>query len=418
VRILPENTFTRLLPIALGQVLGMGCGILGVRMMSHWVSPTDYGQYGLFLTATPVGMWVVHAGLIKFTSRYWGQSSARASLLHELVLAFLRKLPWLVLAVVIVAGPIDSLHFLSVTAALIFSATFLSWTNLAQAALQSARENWRDFGVSGTGSLTRTFLPPLCYVAVSSTTLSLYAGFSLHALLVAAAGTLALRRYWRNPETETVPQLTAVYDGPLFIGLAVTGWIMVGLNRWIVAGFFGPSAAGYFVLAGNIALIAASMPGAIFQQYFQPGIFAAPHSTAQERRALARKMDWIAQGYCAVALSGLTLLQYIAPWFVGSLISEKYRAALPYIMPAGFFLAALVTGSFFHSMLLAGRRERACAPVDLSTAAVLATGCFLTAAVGGEPWLCRWLLIAPLVPWLLTRPLARHYLFRPTGPVT
>ncbi len=413
MKIIPKEFRTRLLPIALGQVIGMGCGVIGVRISSHLVAPADYGQYGLFLTATPLGMWVVYAGLIKFTGRHWGESRARAQLLHEVRPAFTRKLPWLALAAVAVAMVIAPQDWLVVFVLLLFAATLLSGTALVQAAMQSARENWRDFGIASAGSLTRTFLPPLFYAAAGGTMLALYGGFCLHALLVAGVAALTLRPYWSLPAATAAPQLTAIYDGPLFVMLAVAGWIMAGLNRWIVAAFFGTATAGYFVLAGNIALIAAALLGTIFTQYFQPGFFAAPNKTDADRHALARQVDLVALGYCASALAGLALLQFVAPWFVGSLINENYRPAVPYIMPAGFFLTALLTNSFYHSMLLAGRREKACVPVDLSSAGVLTLGCLTAAALGGEIWLQRWLLAAPLVPWLLNRPLARHYLLKP-----
>lgn len=413
MRIIPVITNSRLLPIALGQAIGLGCGVIGVKLMSHLVDPADYGRYGLFLTATPLGMWVVHAGLIKFTGRHWGESNARAQLLQEMGPSFVRKLPWLALAAAGTAWFIEPSHWLAVFITLLFGATLLSVVAIAQAALQSARENWHDFGVIGTTALTRTFLPPLFYVVAGGTTLSLYGGYCVHTLLAAAVSALTLRCYWKAPVPAAAPQLTAVYDGPLFVGLAVSTWVMAGLNRWIVAVFFGATTAGHFVLAGNIAMIATAMLGAIFQQYFQPVIFAAPSATDPERRMLARHVDFVALGYCALALCGLALLQYVAPWLVGNLINENYRPAIPYIMPAGCFLTTLVTGSFFHSLLLAGRRETACAPVDFSSAGLLALGCLVAAAVGGEIWLQRWLLASPLVPWLLNRPLARYFLLRP-----
>ena len=413
MKMLPENFRARLLPIALGQVIGMGCGVIGVKISSQLVAPADYGRYGLFLTLTPLGMWVVHAGLIKFTGRHWGGSAQRSGLLHEIVPAFLRKLPWLALAAAAVTLALTPVDRLAVFGLLFVATTFLSATAVVQAALQSARQHWPDCGIASVSSVTRTFLPLLLYYAVSGTALALYAGIGLHALLVAGVAALALRAHWQKPAVAAAPQITEVYDGPLFVILAVAGWIMGGLNRWIVAAFFGATTAGYFVLAGNLAMIVAALLGIIFIQYFQPGFFAAPTATGDDRRALARHVDRVALGYWGSALAGLTLLQVLAPRLVGGFINENYRPALPYVMPAGFFLTALLTGSFYHSMLLAAKRERACAPVDLSSYAVLALGCGLAPALGGETGLRWWLLAAPAVPWLLNRPLARHYLLTP-----
>ena len=126
-----EEIRTRLLPIALGQVIGMGCGVIGVKISSYLVAPADYGQYGLFLTATPLGMWVVHAGLIKFTASYWGKTHNRTRLLHEMRPAFARKLPWLALATATVALIIAPQDRLVVFLLLLFTATLLSGTAAA-----------------------------------------------------------------------------------------------------------------------------------------------------------------------------------------------------------------------------------------------------------------------------------------------
>jgi hypothetical protein len=173
---------------------------------------------------------------------------------------------------------------------LLVTAALFSATAIAQAALQSAQENWRDFAVTSTSSITRTLLPPIIYVAAGGTASALYAGLGLHALLVATLAALMLRPYWSNSRPTQPPQLTPIYNGPLFAGLAIVGWIMAGLNRWIAAAFFGTATAGYFVLAGNIALIAAGLLGSIFTQYFQPALFAAPQHTTVERRALAPRL--------------------------------------------------------------------------------------------------------------------------------
>lgn len=410
----PPAFATRLLPISLGQVVGMGCGILGVQISSHLITPADYGEYGLYLSLTPLGMWVVHAGLIKSTGRYWGESASRAQLLHELWPAFIRKLPWLTAAVAVMSVLMMRQNGWFSFGLLLVTATLFSATAIAQAALQSAQENWRDFAVTSTSSITRTLLPPIIYVAAGGTASALYAGLGLHALLVATLAALMLRPYWSNSRPTQPPQLTQIFNGPLFAGLALVGWIMAGLNRWIVAAFFGSATAGYFVLAGNISLIAAGLLGSIFTQYFQPALFAAPHHTTAERRALAQRVDRIALGYNILALTGLALLRLIAPWFIGGLINENYRASLPYIMPAGFFLTAALTHSFYHTMLVAGQREKACGPVDLSFAGLLAIGSVTTAALGGEIWWQFWLLAAPLFPAILSRSLARFYLLQPT----
>jgi hypothetical protein len=104
-------------------------------------------------------------------------------------------------------------------------------------------------------------------------------------------------------------------------------------------------------------------------------------------------------------------LRGIAPLLIGPLIRENYRPAVGLLLAAGCSALALTTGQFYHALLLAGKRERSCGPVDLTSAGVLLVGT-LAAAACGEQWFLRWLMISPLVPWAINRPLARRYFFR------
>jgi hypothetical protein len=287
--------------------------------------------------------------------------------------------------------------------------------------LQAQRSHWADLGVTVTGSVSRSFAPPLCYMAAGGSLAALQAGFAAHALVFAGAAWWASRAGCRAPsaaapaERQPGRQLTPVFAGPLFVVLALASWIATAANRWIMAGFFGAERAGFFTLAGNVSIIVTSMLGVVFVQYFQPSLFASPCVTADERRALAGRVDRVAAGYMACALAGLGALHAVAPFLVGPLIAENYRGALGMIVPAGCFLTAILTAQFFHILLLAGRRERACTPVDLAGTAVLVGGGIAAAALGGETWFLRWLLVTPAVPWLLNRPMARKRLLWSAG---
>lgn len=412
-----ENSFRRLLPIMLAQAAGFACGVAGVTIASRLIAPEVYGAYGVFLTLTPLGVSVVHAGLVKFVARHWAASENRPGLLREIARAATRKLPLLAAAALAATWLAPGLNATAGTwwggwLLLFAGASLLSAGWLGQTALQAGREHWRDCGVSAAGSVTRSFAPPLLYAAAGGSLAALQAGFVAHALVLALAAKWALRKHNRPAATPSADrQLTAVYDGPLFMVLAVAAWVLTAANRWIVAGFFGNEAAGFFTLAGNIAIIVTSMLGIMFVQYWQPAVFAMRSQTAGERRALASCVDIVAVTYALCGLAGLGFLHVIAPWLTGPVIGEKYAGALGMIAPAGCFGIAVVTGQFFHMLLLAGHRERACVAVDLSGAVVLVAGGVIAACAGGETWFWRWLLVTPVVPWLLQRTLARRALF-------
>lgn len=409
----------RLIPIALAQGVGLMCGLIGVKLNSHLIPPGELGRYGLFLTFAPLGMWVVHAGLIKFTGRHWAGSADRVGLWREIMIAWRRRLVWLALASVGAACTIGNgtpVQDVALGVALFFAASLLALATLMQATLQAERAHWRDCAVASVGSIGRSFLPPLLFVGISGTLSMLWLGFCLHALLIAGVAAWMISPYWKGSMGKTNPttQLTRVYDGTLFVSLALASWTLTGLNRWLVAWQFGETEAGYFTLAGGAALMAPSVFGSVILQYAQPGFFALGDAGPSQLHRLADRVDVMASAYTVLALLATVAVSLLAPWLIGPLIAPRYQDALPWLLPAGCFATATMTAVFFHTLLLAGHRERACAPVDLLTAGVLAAGCLL-ASFGGVTWLQRWLLMTPAVPWLLTRPLARHYLFKPVA---
>lgn len=406
-----EDIRARLVPILLTQFFGLACGLAGVRLASHWIPPEVYGHYGIFLSLAPVGMWVIFAGLNKFAARHWVESPDRAGLLREVLAAAMRKVPWLVLTV---AG----LTFLAIPGASVLSggilllvAAALAVAHFAQTILQASRHHWADCSITASGAVTRALVPLLLYGFVSASFAALIGGFLLHALVVAALGVWWLRSSWKTPTTHRSRQLSVAYTGPMFITLAIAGWMLGGMNRWVVAGFYGEATAGHFTLAGNIALILPSMLGSVLLQYAQPVWYAAHDGSAESRENLLRQVDRVAILYAVLAL-GLTMgLHFLMPRLIGSLVSARYEASAAMVLPAGFFAAAVTTGYFYHTLLLAVRRERACAASDLSGTACLVMGSLLSALAGWE-WFTRWLICAPIVPWVVNRSLARHAALR------
>jgi hypothetical protein len=409
----------RLLPILLGQGIGIACGLLGIKLTARLVPPAVLGAYGIFLTFTSVGTGVIYAGLIKYVGRHWAAASDRASLLRVVAQAARRKLFWLLPACIPAAVFVDAHRWPAVLPLLFVTVVLLAIAALAQTALQAVQAHWRDLAVTAAGAVIRSFAPPLLYTAAGGAVLLLYTGYGLHAFVLAAVGAWFWREYWRPSASGAIaapPEpLGQAYEGPLFIVLALTGWILLGLNRWIVAWFFGSTQTGYFSLASSLATLIPSILGTILLLYFQPGFFAAASETPAEREQLARRVDQVALLHLALALGGLLALNAVAPLLVGPLLAETYRPALALLLPAGCFTLAVTTGFFYHALLLAGKREPACGPTELTAAGILVAGGALAAAVG-ETWFLRWLLATPAVPWLVNRTLARRYFFRPAAP--
>lgn len=400
---------THLLPILLAQAFGVACGIIGVKVTSQFVLPTDLGRYGVLLTFTTTGAMIVHAGLIKYVARHWAGTENQPAMFVGAIKSWWNKLPWLLLPAIgggIAVGSLTAIFGIFVAAAL------LALFALTQAALQATRENWRDGSVVVGAALTRTFAPPLLYLGIGGLWIGLWIGFVGHALTAAAGGIWALRRHWRGRHaTAPTTKPTAVYTGTLFVTLAITAWALNGLARWLVAAGFGVETAGYYTLASSIGLILPTVLGGVFIQYRQPVLFALADKPDATPAKLIGFVDRMTLAYTAITLLCLALLHWVAPLLVGPLIAPAYLPALPWILPAGCFGLTLISGQFYHTVLLAGRREIACGPVDLISAGVLVLGCSLSALLSEDQFRI-WLAGSILVPWLIKRPLARRALLK------
>ncbi|MDX2188187.1 MAG: hypothetical protein SFV32_14745 [Opitutaceae bacterium] len=395
----------RLLPIALSQAAGLACGIIGVRLTTKWVAPEAYGHYGVFFTLASLGMWVMHAGVIKGVNRLWAGSAAPRALLRESRRAMLgRRAIWflvLTLGLVALTEPERWPAYWPVLAAAAFA---LSAMSVYQGILQATRSHWADLTVTIAGSATRSLLPPLAYAWSNGSGWWMRLGFLAHALTAALVSRLWVHHQLKDkpPEPAATNQLSGAFLGRWFLVLSLAHWALNGINRWVAAAI-DPAFAGHFTLASNIAMIPTSMFGVIVLQFFQPGLYSLPHDTTTALRALMRRVDLIAVGYTVVAAAGIAGVRWLAPLLVGTLIDEKYLPSIPLIAPAGAFILATLLTQIFQLLLLASRREAACGPVEVVCAATLITGCVVAAKVWGTQGFQTWLYLSPLVPWLVAR---------------
>jgi len=403
----------RLLPIGLNQALGFLCGIIGVRLATGWVKPADYGAYGLFMSITPLGVWVVHAGLLRGLARHWVESPDRHGLLQRCLRLGLRSSPWLLVgsgvAVMAFGFRPAPAHLLLLAASAVFSSCF----GLLQTALQAQRAHWADLQGGLVSSVTRTFLPLLLYAFAAPTLLSLELGFALHTLLTSLVLWALVSARLPKAGLRSAPELPEAYLGFQFPLLGLAGWLALSGNRWIVEAFFGGDLTGFFVLAGNISLVVTGALSVLLMQGFQPQLFAMPSSTRAEALRLMRRVDQLSLVYLVVAGLGLVALRLLLPSLVGVWVNERYREAISWVLPAGLFGLALSLQQFQQMLLLAARRERFCRVVDPLGAALLLVSALACARAGTAPFrVC--LCLSPLVPVLLLRTLARRHLFSTT----
>ncbi|MCF3648810.1 lipopolysaccharide biosynthesis protein [Synoicihabitans lomoniglobus] len=409
-----------MIPILAAQAVGLACGLAGVRVNSSLLPPEVLGLYGLFLTLIPLGNGVVFAGVTRFVVRHWAAASDRPAFVGLVGRAWQRRLGWLALAGVGTGVAMWGMGLnpgigsaVAVGAAVFLSTALISVGAMAQSALQADRQHWRDLAVSAAGSVTRTFLPPVLFTLAGGAVLSLWTGFTLHAAVLAGMGGWLLlgRGIWRQPAPSTA-KLPPAYEGGMFVVLSLMGWMVMGANRWFIAGYFDAATIGYFVLASGVGLLPAMVCTALLQ-YAQPGWFALGDGSAEDRRRMTRQVDLVAIGFTVAAVAGLLGLTALGPWLIGPLIAPDYAPALAWILPTGCFGLTLGLKSLFHTQLLASHREAACAPAEITGSVILLMGGWWCARLGPEAF-SNWLIASPLVALVVVRPIGRWYPIAPS----
>jgi type IV secretory pathway TrbD component len=89
------------------------------------------------------------------------------------------------------------------------------------------------------------------------------------------------------------------------------------------------------------------------------------------------------------------------------LIDPRYVPSLDWLLPIGSFGIALGTLPCYQQLLLAGNREKACGPMEITTGVILVLGSLISAGVSLTA-LQHWLTASPLAIWLVARSMARR----------
>jgi O-antigen/teichoic acid export membrane protein len=401
----------RFLPIICNQAAVVLLGILGVVLVSHIVPKEVYGAYGLFLTLTQVGVLLTHSGLINSASRYWQREHSRV----ELYARFLFHAAWrksavlvaVLLAVnVLMAATQSDRTWLFLFPVLVFSNLAMTWFNLSGMVLNAGERHWALFLVSLTSSAARALLPAGMALLAGATLFNLSAGFALHGVVLAGALLVVFRKTRLADADDAGLQMKwleelRVYGRP-FILMGAGGWLLLNVDRWVVAWAFGWEQAGLFNLAANIAGIVPNMAVAGLLQWVFPGVFrqADTSRSTEDWQRLARRCDYCTLLFLGVTVGGLLALAAVGPYLVGWLISEQYAPSMALLLPAGLAAAATQINQFQYLLLQGQHDSVSMAKLMIVLALIRTAGSVLAAAVSW-PFFLGWLMISTLlVGWL------------------
>ncbi|MBI2516065.1 MAG: hypothetical protein HYV95_04050 [Opitutae bacterium] len=396
------------LPIAASQIVAVVCGLAGVHLTTRWVRPEEAGTYGLFLSLTPLGAMLTHAGLIKHFSRHWVGAPDRRSYLR----VWLRASLWasaVLLAGVLLAGAARLIQPRTgwAVAALFIATSAGAYAQSFQLGVQSAARYWTDFGLTFFGSTTRTFVPLLAIWGTGAGVAALAGGYALHAVGFAGLAGVVVLRLSRNPVSgsaagEQPASLRAYQMVFLFHGALVL--VNQGVVRWSASFAFDDATLGYITLAANLAAVGPSLAsGALWQ-------FSYPRLLAQKRDAgmgpMQRLADLTLALYVLACLGGGLLLAGLLPLLPGTLVANAYLPALRFVLPLFSFYAGLCGLTLLQGELLVLDRPRAALRFAALGTALLAGGTLAFALLSPARLIAWWWysFAAALLPlWIALR---------------
>ncbi|MBI5690653.1 MAG: hypothetical protein HZC55_11215 [Verrucomicrobia bacterium] len=364
-----------LLPLAGVQVVGLVCGLIGVRWSSTVVPPEAMGVFGLLLTAQLIASTVTHHGLIKHVQQHWTRHTSARQYGRFLLTAARQPFGWLAAALALVTA------YFTWTGELTQPVAWWAWllaANLlsvvaatAQAALQAEERYWAGLAVATVGSASRSFLPPLLVTVGAGATLPLLGtGFLLHAAVFALVAVAFLRSAWHRPAASA--GVAASPAAPLvhtFMQVGLYGWVAAIAPRWFAARLLDEATTGYFMLAINLAMIAPAAASMITQSYSFPVLFDASRRGAGPAE-LARLTHRPVLVMLAAAQVGLLVLDWVAPRLVGILIDHQYAPAMAWILAAGGSIIATLSTPLFCNLLVARGQAQACVGLSVASAAL------------------------------------------------
>ena len=410
---------TRLVPIVCGQVFTLVVGVLGLKLVSEFLSPEIFGTYALLLTLTGLGMQFTHAGLYNHAIRCWqredaGNRADYTGFLWREHWRATRPLVWLVAAVGLGVwlwrG--EAFWLWSVPVLMLANVAQTS-SGMAQGVLNAAERHWAVFGVTGTALATRTLLPLAAAVALGPSLPALLGGLTAHALAVIGLLLVLAGRVGRSGAVKagTQARWTDELRGytRAYFWLGVGGWLLQSADRWLGFALFDDRRTGLFALASSLAgIIPTILAGTMLQMSF-PRVFRLADAAAGSDKwtHVARHCDRLTAVYLTAAVVGLLGLAWLGPHLVGWLVDARFAPALPLVLAAGLATVSVQVNQFYYLLLQGQQRGAKMVAVMGAVAGVKTLGSALAAWVSWE-WFLGWQCASVAVSALLGRQLIRR----------
>lgn len=404
MRAIAQEIRSAWLPLLLGKAFALSCGLLAIPWGTRLIPPDTYAFYSLFLTLIGLSPSVVFAGWVRYVSQVWPTSQDRRSIVRFVLAAIFRQ-PLLLIALPLLTGAgLAWLHphaFWPVSIlCLVFANTAMLLGTLGTAALQAQKSYWAEFRIALGSASARSFAPLAIAALLGAQPAVLSAGVAAHTAIWVVLLLVVGWSSWRKDPAKACssPQLPPGSELMLYAGNGLLVWALLVVHRWCAGLLFPGDAAGYFNLAATLSFVIPSTLSATATAIFSPLVYSAASEarTREDWRRIVRSTDTRAVAFFLMAVLAALAVHWIAPFLVGSLISEKYAAAAPWLASIGLYWAAFGAQQYYTLLLQAAGRHRAVLILNALSLLVICLGDVLAGVQGIEIFL-YWLSASPLL---------------------
>jgi len=375
--------------IAVGMVVVVSGSLVLVRVLTEYLTPTQYGELALALTLVNLINQIVMCGLISGIGRFYSIAAEKKSL-HSYLRSAYTLLNRAVLVVILIgllccAGLLvlkQSEWITLVLVSILFS--IVSSYNSVYSDIQNAARHRGIVNLAnGLDAIGKILLSiGVIYLAGASST-SVMLGYFVSALIVLSLNKFLL--HFAIPATNDSPAVDSdnqawlsqiwSYAWP-FSTWGIFTWAQQASDRWALQIFANTDDVGVYSVLFQLGYVPVMMLSGLASGFLTPIFFQrAGDASDPTRNQNVHRVNWlISWTLLAFTLIAALVATVLHPWVFKIFVSASFRGysyLLPWFVLAGGFFA---TGQMFALKLMSEVRSKHLLPVKISTAIL---GCAL-----------------------------------------
>lgn len=424
-RIAKEN-----LLITCGMVVVVSCSLILVRVLTEYLTPTQYGELSLALTLVNLINQIVMCGLISGIGRFYSIAAEKKAL--TIYIRDAHKLLFYATLLVILIGLLccAGLMFMSqstwITLAIIsiVFAILTSYNSVYSDIQNAARHRGIVNFSNGLDSILKIVLSIGAFYLINKSSTSVMIGYCASACIVLITNKFLLRYaipiekhpHLHAAQSKTWARQIWAYAWP-FSTWGIFTWAQQASDRWALQIFSTTDDVGVYSVLFQLGYVPIMMLSGLASGFLTPIFFQrAGDASDAARNQNVHRVNWlISWALLALTIIAALLAAILHPWVFKIFVSASYREhsyLLPWFVLAGGFFA---TGQMFALKLMSEVRSKHLLPVKISTALlgcalnifgawiagltgiVIALVCFSSSYVIWTAWLARSSIAAPLI---------------------